>query len=90
MCGSVILRQGGIMRRLNIDVCVSREGLIVMGDVLGGMRSIDRVEWHRTARQLVDQGLLRPLGGCVLLPAYRGWTGCVGGFGAVDENQNRN
>jgi hypothetical protein len=62
MCGSAILRLGGIMRRLNIDVCVSREGLIVMGDVLGGMRSIDRTEWHRTARQLVDQGLLRPLG----------------------------
>jgi hypothetical protein len=62
MCGSVILRMGGGMRRLNIDVCVSREGLIVMGDVLGGMRSIDRIEWHRTARQLVDQGLLRPLG----------------------------
>jgi hypothetical protein len=31
MCGSVILKMGGGMRRLNIDVCVSREGLVVMG-----------------------------------------------------------
>jgi hypothetical protein len=52
--------------KLSIDIRISREGLIVLSDILEGVRcqagssKSVRYEWHSVARKLVDQGLLMP------------------------------
>jgi hypothetical protein len=51
--------------KLNIDILISREGLIVLSDIRDGFRwpvnasGSVKAEWHRQARELVDFGVLQ-------------------------------